>query len=98
MPLYDYGCPSCGFEKEVQHPMSEVGKANVFCDHCGKQMDKMLSAPTLIGFDDIGRSISKKDKAESGTNETSKSSEKVVSSNDSAKPAVAKSPSSKDAA
>ena len=64
MPLYDYGCPSCGFEKEVQHSMSEIGKAKVACDQCGKQMDKLLSAPTLIGFDDVGRSISKKDKTE----------------------------------
>ena len=63
MPLYDYGCPSCGEEKEVQHLMSEIGKINVACDACGSQMKKLLSAPTLIGFDDVGRSISKKDKA-----------------------------------
>jgi len=62
MPLYDYGCPSCGSEKELQHSMSEIGKIEVLCDSCGTQMKKMLSAPTLIGFDDVGRSISKKDK------------------------------------
>lgn len=63
MPLYDYSCPSCGAQKEVQHSMSEIGKIAIPCDHCGTQMKKMLSAPTLIGFDDVGRSISKKDKA-----------------------------------
>lgn len=98
MPLYDYGCPSCGFEKEVQHPMSEIGRASIVCDRCGKPMAKMLSAPTLIGFDDIGRSISKKDKAENGSNGTVKPSGEVTSGKDSAKPATAKSSSSKDAA
>lgn len=62
MPLYDYGCPSCGEENEVQHSMSEIGKIKVTCGGCGSQMKKMLSAPTLIGFDDVGRSISKKEK------------------------------------
>ena len=64
MPLYDYSCPSCGSSKEVQHSMSEIGKIEVICESCGTQMKKMLSAPTLIGFDDVGRSISKKDKTE----------------------------------
>lgn len=62
MPLYDYGCPSCKQKKEVQHSMSEIGKIKVICDECGTQMTKQLSMPTLIGFDDVGRSISKKDK------------------------------------
>ena len=64
MPLYDYGCPSCNHKKEVQHSMSEIGKIEVICDNCGEKMRKQLSMPTLIGFDDVGRSISKKDKAE----------------------------------
>lgn len=72
MPLYDYGCPSCGEEKEVQHSMSEIGKIEVACDSCGSPMKKMLSAPTLIGFDDVGRSISKKDKSKSSKKESAK--------------------------
>ena len=63
MPLYDYNCPSCGEEREVQHSMSEIGKIKVECNSCGTVMNKMLSAPTLIGFDEVGRSISKKDKS-----------------------------------
>ena len=63
MPLYDYGCPTCRAEREVQHSISEIGKIEVVCPECGTQMKKMLSVPTLIGFDDVGRSISKKDKA-----------------------------------
>ena len=72
MPLYDYGCPSCGKEKEVQHSMSEIGKIEVLCEQCENKMKKMLSAPTLIGFDEIGRSVSKKDKPEGSKKESTK--------------------------
>ncbi len=67
MPLYDYKCYHCDVEKEVQHSMSEIGKIEVLCDHCGRPMKKMLSVPALVGFDDVGRSISKKDR-ENGSN------------------------------
>ena len=60
MPLYDYSCNKCGFEKEVQHTISEIGKIEVLCDHCGAPMKKMMSVPALVGFDNIGRSVSKK--------------------------------------
>ncbi len=65
MPLYDYSCPACGEQREVQHSMNEVGKIEVLCANCGERMKKQLSMPTLIGFDNIGRSISKKEKTES---------------------------------
>ncbi|NJN24890.1 MAG: zinc ribbon domain-containing protein [Cyclobacteriaceae bacterium] len=94
MPLYDYGCPSCGFEKEVQHPMSEIGKAIIVCDQCGKQMGKLLSAPSLIGFDDVGRSISKKDTAGSEAKSTGESK----ASGDAKPAAESKSATKKDAA
>ena len=81
MPLYDYGCPSCGAEKEVQHPMSEIGKIEVLCEDCGKQMKKMLSAPTLIGFDDVGRSVSKKDRGDKSKKDIKKELKKKSSSN-----------------
>jgi len=71
MPLYDYSCPSCDHTKEVQHSMSEIGKIEVICDDCGTIMKKQLSAPTLIGFDEVGRSVSKKDKQEKTTKEKS---------------------------
>lgn len=94
MPLYDYGCPACGFEKEVQHPMSEIGKANVVCDQCGKLMNKLLSAPSLLGFDNVGRSIGKKDKAADDGKPASESKPAADP-----KPATeSKSPSKKDAA
>ena len=96
MPLYDYGCPSCGHEQEVQHPMSEVGKIVVECAKCGTQMRKLLSAPTLIGFDEVGRSISKKDKAEGAKKETADSNSAKKESTNS-KPAK-KEAAKKDAA
>jgi putative FmdB family regulatory protein len=70
MPLYDYSCPVCDEQREVQHSMNEIGKIEVFCTNCGEKMKKQLSMPTLIGFDDVGRSISKKDKVESTPKET----------------------------
>ena len=79
MPLYDYGCPTCGNEQEVQHSMSEVGNIVVECSNCGAQMRKLLSAPTLIGFDEVGRSISKKDKAEGAKKKNSGSTTKKAS-------------------
>jgi len=75
MPVYDYGCAACGSNKEVQHTMSEIGKITVICDDCGTKMVKQLSTPALIGFDNVGRSVSKKDKSESSsTSESPKAS------------------------
>ena len=70
MPLYDYGCPECGAEKEVQHSVSEIGKIEILCDGCGKPMKKLLSVPALIGFDSIGRSGRQKDKDEAPKKES----------------------------
>lgn len=72
MPLYDYKCVECGIEKEVQHSMDEIGKIEIQCDACEQSMKKLLSAPTLLGFDNVGRSISKKDKKDTPKNDTSK--------------------------
>lgn len=65
MPVYDYGCPSCGTQKEVTHSIGEIGKIQVSCEKCGTGMTKQLSMPALIGFDNVGRSVSKKEKSES---------------------------------
>ena len=42
--------------------MSEVGKIEIFCHKCDHRMNKKISMPSLIGFDDIGRSGRKNDK------------------------------------
>ncbi len=73
MPVYDYGCPSCGTQREVTHSISEIGKIHIDCEKCGTSMTKQLSMPALIGFDNVGRSVSKKEKSEpSSANESSK--------------------------
>lgn len=61
MPLYDYECPECGAVREVQHSVNEIGKIQVRCEHCESQMKKMISLPALIGFDEVGRSVGRKD-------------------------------------
>jgi predicted nucleic acid-binding Zn ribbon protein len=48
----------------VHHSMSEIGKIEVICEKCSSKMRKLLSMPTLIGFDEVGRSITKRQKAE----------------------------------
>lgn len=72
MPLYDYKCVECEIEKEVQHAMDKIGKIEIRCDVCEQPMKKLLSAPTLLGFDNVGRSISKKDKKDTSKKDTSK--------------------------
>jgi putative FmdB family regulatory protein len=66
MPLYDYECPACGAVKEVSHSVAEIGKIRVECDACSEPMRKLLSVPTLIGFDSVGRSIGRKEKESAG--------------------------------
>jgi len=80
MPLYDYKCNKCGVDKEVMHSMSEIGKIEVLCDHCGQPMKKMMSMPALVGFDDIGRSVSKKDKKRNGSTTNGKEVKKKTKS------------------
>ena len=43
-------------------------------------MNKKLSAPTLIGFDDVGRSISKKDKSDTSKKDNPTSTAEVKKS------------------
>ena len=83
MPLYDYECSKCGTIEEVQHTVSEIGKIEILCNDCNLPMKKMLSVPALIGFDNVGRSKSRKDKEGSTVKESPKndSPKKETSSN-----------------
>lgn len=90
MPLYDYKCTGCGIESEVQHSMSEIGKIEINCDTCAEPMKKMLSAPSLLGFDNVGRSIGKNDKKDAPKKDASKK--------DAAKKAASKTTGKKSAA
>jgi putative FmdB family regulatory protein len=95
MPLYDYECPHCDTKKEVQHAVNEIGKIEVLCDECMKPMKKLLSVPALIGFDSVGRSLSKKERTET----PDKSSNKEASNPETPKKeTTAKTGTKKDAA
>lgn len=45
--LYDYFCPSCNKEKEVEHPMSQ--SPQIICE-CGKVMKVKISTISGIHF------------------------------------------------
>ena len=45
MPSYDYKCNPCSIVREVKHGVNET--PIVYCDNCGKPMEKMISAPQV---------------------------------------------------
>jgi putative FmdB family regulatory protein len=46
MPIYDFGCTSCGFKAELLRKISEPSQA--VCPECSKEtFMKMLSAPSF---------------------------------------------------
>jgi putative FmdB family regulatory protein len=42
MARYDYKCPSCGKQFEVEHPMSE--HPTILCPDCGQEAQRVFSA------------------------------------------------------
>lgn len=42
MARYDYKCPSCGAQFEVEHPMSE--HPTIVCPDCGAEAQRVFSA------------------------------------------------------
>lgn len=42
MPIYEYRCNACGFQKEYLQKMSDAPLA--ICPECGEQFNKMLTA------------------------------------------------------
>ena len=42
MARYDYKCPSCGEQFEVEHPMSE--RPTIVCPKCGTEAQQVFSA------------------------------------------------------
>lgn len=51
MARYDYKCPSCNRQFEVEHPMSE--HPEVVCPSCGSEAQRVFSA-TGIHFEGHG--------------------------------------------
>lgn len=101
MPLYDYECTDCGAVREVQHSVNEIGKIQVLCEKCNSPMRKMISLPALIGFDEAGRSVGRKNQEGSTGSESSTGpddSKKKEAKTEGAKEGVPKKESAKDAA
>ena len=46
MPVYDYGCTSCGRSVEVLHGVHATGPE--VCEVCGGRMRKLVSAPAVV--------------------------------------------------
>ena len=42
MPTYDYKCPGCGYEMEVEKRMSDPDP--IFCPECGDYIKQVISA------------------------------------------------------
>lgn len=51
MARYEYKCPSCGTEFEVEHPMDE--RPTVVCPKCGTESHQIF-APSGIVFEGSG--------------------------------------------
>ncbi len=51
MAHYDYRCPSCGMQFDVEHPMSE--HPDVFCPSCNTQAERVF-LPSGITFHGSG--------------------------------------------
>lgn len=46
MPLYEYGCPSCGLVTDVRHGFDE--KPEVACEKCGTRLVRRFSAAPIV--------------------------------------------------
>ena len=46
MPNYDYLCPDCGKQEEVNRPI-DLRDAHLACQICGAQMGRVLSTPAI---------------------------------------------------
>jgi putative FmdB family regulatory protein len=54
MPWYEYHCPSCGTESELQVPIAERDSQR--CPTCGKKGLKRALSDFAVGAIDSGRS------------------------------------------
>jgi putative FmdB family regulatory protein len=46
LPLYEYGCPSCGLVTDVRHGFDE--KPDVTCERCGTRLVRRFSAAPIV--------------------------------------------------
>lgn len=81
MPLYEYGCPSCGLVTDVRHGFDE--KPEVACEKCGTHLVRRFSAAPIVfkgsGFY-VTDSRSKSSSSGSGDKSETKKSESTADS------------------
>jgi putative FmdB family regulatory protein len=46
LPLYEYGCPTCGHVADVRHGFDD--KPEVACEKCGAAMTRRFSAAPIV--------------------------------------------------
>ena len=46
MPLYEYGCPSCGLVTDIRHGFDEKPEAT--CERCGTALVRRFSAAPIV--------------------------------------------------
>lgn len=85
MPKYIYIHPDTNEEIEIVHAMSEVRNPSAellkkIALPDGRIMQRKIVAPALLGFDNLGRSILKKDAAADGGAKEVKSEKKPAAS------------------
>ena len=76
MPLYEYGCPSCGLVTDVRHGFDD--KPEVACEKCGTRLVRRFSAAPIV-FKGSGFYVTdsrKKSSASSGSSDSDKSESK----------------------
>lgn len=61
MVVYDYRCPQCGKQVEVNLPMSAAGQARIACPSCGADMSRVYqAAPVHFGSGFPGNDMKKR--------------------------------------
>lgn len=68
MPLYEYGCPSCGLVTDIRHGFDEKPEAK--CERCGSALVRRFSAAPIV-FKGSGFYVT--DSRKSGSKESAKS-------------------------
>lgn len=77
MARYDYRCPACGVEFEVEHPMAE--HPTIMCPECGAEASRVFGASGIVFKGSGFYNTDQRGKASSATSATSASGHKAES-------------------
>ena len=72
MARYDYKCPACGTEFEVEHPMSE--RPTIVCPECGEVANQVFGASGIVFKGSGFYNTDQRGKGSSATSSTSSAS------------------------